>query len=140
MKKFLHNIAEWYKSMRERRRGTQSEIVWNDREVTVKWLTMESETRAVSFLWESISAVDTFKRDQLTVDCICLAFQTDDGWIEVNEDMKGWDCFLKEVELRLPGFPSREAWRGKVMLPPFKTNHANLWTRKTAEQAAEPDV
>jgi hypothetical protein len=139
MRKHLHNIVERYKSMREGRRGTQYEIVWNEREVAVKWLTMENETGSVSFLWDSVSAVDTFKRDQLTVDCICMAFQTDDGWIEVNEDMKDWDSFLKAVELRFPGFPPQKAWWGEVILPPFETKHSRLWTRKTAEQGAEAD-
>ena len=138
VKKYLHNAAERLKSMREGRRGTQYEIVWNERNIQVKWLTMENETGSISFLWDSVSAVDTFKRDLVYMDCICLAFQTDDGWIEVNEGMKGWgNKFLTAVESKLPGFPPQETWLDKVALPPFETNHSRLWNRKAAEQCAE---
>ena len=134
MKKFLHNVAERFKSMRQRRAGTEYEVVWDESDVRVQWLTMENETGSVSFPWESVSAVDTFKRDLLTVDCICLAFETPEGWIEVNEEMKGWGGFLEAVESSLRGFPSQEKWWRRVMIPAFETNHSRLWTKREGEQ------
>jgi hypothetical protein len=62
---------------------------------------MENSTGSVSFAWDTVAAVDTFKRDLFSVDCICLAFETTEGWIEVNEDMQGWGDFLAMVESSL---------------------------------------
>ncbi len=134
MKKFLHNVAERIKSMREGRRDTQYQILCDGSAVRVSWLTMENTQGSVSFSWDTVQAVDTFKRDLFSVDCICLAFETAEGWIEVNEDMKGWRDFLAVVESLLPGFPPLSSWYGKVMLPPFETNHARLWERKPGAQ------
>jgi hypothetical protein len=140
MKKFLHNVAARFKSMRERRSETQYEVEWNENNVNVKWLTLENETGSLSFSWDSVISVDTFKRDHFSVDCICLTFQTDDGWIEVNKDMKGWNNFLDAVQAKLLGFPLREMWYTKVMLPAFNTNHSRLWERRTTEQPAASDA
>ncbi len=130
MKKFLHNVAERIKSMRAGGRDTQYQIVCDGSGVCVSWLTMENTKGLVSFAWDTVNVVDTFKRDLFNVDCICLAFETAEGWIEANEDMQGWRDFLAMVESSLPGFPPLASWYGKVMLPPFETNHARLWERK----------
>ena len=62
------------------------EIEWDEDPVRVKWTNGRNETGSVSFPWSDVSTVDTFKRDYFTVDCICLAFETPDGWFEVNEE------------------------------------------------------
>ena len=129
MEKFLHNVAERIKSRREGRTSTEYRLSWDERNVNVEWLTLENETGSLTFSWDSVLAVDTFKRDFFTVDCICLAFETKDGWIEVNEDMKGWGDFLPAVASRLTGFPEQGKWWREVMLPPFATKHARLWTK-----------
>lgn len=133
----MHNVSERIKSMREGRHGTVYDLSWDQSCVEVRWLTMENETGSVAFAWESVSAVDTFKRDYFTVDCICLAFETPRGWIEVNEDMKGWGAFLDAVESSLPGFPQQERWWNKVMIPAFQTNHSRLWTKSEQKNMLE---
>jgi hypothetical protein len=134
MKKFLHDVVERIKSRREGRTRTQYKLVWDKKLVRVEWLTMENDTGSVSFSWDTVLAVDTFKRDFFMVDCICLAFETPDGWIEVNEDMEGWGEFLTAVESRLDGFPSQHGWLRKVMVPAFEANHARLWTKRRQNQ------
>jgi hypothetical protein len=129
MKKFLHDVAERIKSMREGRASTEYRISWDEKTVRVEWLTLENDTGSLSFSWDSVLAVDTFKRDFLTADCICLAFETNDGWIEVNEDMKGWSNFIPALESCLPGFPPQKIWLHDVALPAFATKHARLWTK-----------
>ena len=129
MKRFLHNVAERIRSISEGRRDTIYQLAWDQSGATVSWLTMENETGELSFTWNSVSAVDTFKRDLFTIDCICLAFETPSGWIEANEDMKGWSDFLAVVESSLPGFPDQQKWWNKVMIPAFQMNHARLWTK-----------
>jgi hypothetical protein len=110
MKKFLHNFVARFKSMREGRTETQYEVVWNENKVHVQWLTLENEIGSLSFSWDSVLSVDTFKRDHFSADSICLALQTADGWIEVNEDMKGWNNFVEAVQTNLERFPSRDSW------------------------------
>jgi hypothetical protein len=129
MKKFLHNVAERIKSMHQGRTETLYEIAWGEEAVKVKWLTMENVAGCVSFSWQEVLAVDTFKRDYFTVDCTCLAFQIPEGWIEVHEEMKGWADFLAAIESHLSGFPPKENWLRKVMIPAFEMNHARLWTK-----------
>lgn len=135
MKKFLYDAAERLRSKRDGRTETQYEIVWNESDVRVEWVTMENETGLVSFRWDTVSAVDTFKRDLFNVDCICLAFETPDGWIEVNDDMRGWGEFLIAVEAALHGFPPQAKWWQKVMIPAFATNHQRLWTEGERSRA-----
>jgi hypothetical protein len=129
MKGFLHNVVERIKSRREGRTATEYRIIWNEENVRVEWLTLENDTGSLSFSWDSVLAVDTFKRDFFSVDCVCLAFETPDGWIEVNEEMQGWGDFLTAVESHLAGFPPQKNWWHDVVLPPFATNHARLWTK-----------
>jgi hypothetical protein len=131
MWKFLHNAAERIRSRRQGRTGTGWQIVWNDAAVQVKWLTLENDAGSVSFSWDSVLAVDTFKRDLFAVDCFYLAFQLPGGWMEVNEEMKGWADFLTTVGSRLPGFPPLESWLWKVSDPAFKSNRTRLWTKET---------
>jgi hypothetical protein len=140
MKKFLHNVAARFKSMREGRTETQYEVVWNENDVQVKWLTLENDTGSISFEWDSVLSVDTFKRDHFSVDYICLAFETADRRIEVNEDMKGWNNFLDAVQTNLAGFPPQEMWLNRVMFPAFETNHTKLWEQRTAEHACARDA
>jgi hypothetical protein len=134
MKAFLHDVAERIKNMRRGRTSTEYEIVWDPKGVRVQWLTVESKQGSVWFLWNSVSAIETFKRDFFSIDCICLAFETSEGWIEINEDMKGWHEFLRVVENRYAGFPELPSWYRKVMLPPFKANHTRLWGAPSATQ------
>jgi len=127
MRKILHNVVEGIRSRRQGRTTTEYEILWDNDTVLVNWLTLENETGSVSFLWDSILVVETFKRDQFMVDCICLAFEIQEGWIEVHENMKGWANFLEALEQRLSGFPKKENWMRKVAFPPFVTNQTRLW-------------
>jgi len=137
MKTFLHNVAERFKSMRDGRRETVYEVSWDQFGAEVRWLTATNEIGAVTFPWNSVSVVDTFKRDCFIFDCICLSFETPDGWVEVNEDMKGWGEFLDAVELSLSGFPPQKDWWSKVVIPAFETNHLRLWTRDALRKETE---
>ncbi|HTJ00630.1 MAG TPA: hypothetical protein VL527_17240 [Dongiaceae bacterium] len=129
MKKFLHNVVERIKSRREGRSTTEYQITWDEKNVRVDWLTLENNPGSMTFSWDSVLAVDTFKRDLFAVDCICLALETPAGWCEVNEEMKGWDDFVTALGSHLSGFPPRKKWWGEVLQPPFAAKHARLWNR-----------
>lgn len=79
--------------------------------------------------WDTVLAVEVYKIDLVTTDCICLAYQTSDGWREINETSDDWEESLDAFESNLPGFPLREKWLHKVTFPAFEPNHKRLWTR-----------
>ena len=133
IKKFLRNTRERIKSRLQGRTDTVYHIATDANGCRIIWLTMGNETGEVSFRWDAVTMVRTFKRDQLAVDCICMAFETPDGWIEVNEDMKSFGPFLEAVERCLPGFPPQEQWWHQVMLPAFALNEKDLWKRNKSE-------
>ena len=115
--------------MREGRTATEFEIVVDHENLTVHWRTIENKEGWDSFQWRSVLMVEAFKRDLWTVDCICLAFQTPEGWHEVNEGMKGWNELLMSIEKMLNGFPKFEEWFISTGFPPFATNRMTLWRR-----------
>jgi hypothetical protein len=63
-----------------------------------------------------------------------LALETPKGWLEVNEEMKGWVQLIQQLPLHLPGFPDTEDWIPAVTLPAFATNEKTLWHREIREQ------
>jgi len=115
--------------MRERRSPTRHEISWDQDNIRVERPAAKGERDSVSFSWDSILAVEAFKRDTFTVDCICLALETPTGWIEINEEMNGCGGFLGALESSIPGFPRRDKWWHEVAFPAFEENHMRLWTR-----------
>ena len=137
MKRFWNNVRERIKSRWQGRTGTVYQVATDETGCRVKWLTMENETGEDSFRWEVVISVKTFKRDQFNVDCICLAFETPEGWFEVNEDMKPFGPFLEAVERHLPGFPPQKEWWMQVMKPAFAPNERELWKKdKTMQNKA----
>ncbi|MBM3860037.1 MAG: hypothetical protein FJ395_10345 [Verrucomicrobia bacterium] len=130
MNAFLHNIRERIKSRLEGRTRTVYEVSTDDTGVRIKWLTIENTTGEAGFRWDAVTTVRAFKRDYFPVDCICLAFETPNGWFEVNEDMKPFGPFLDAVERYLPGFPPQKDWWRQVMHPAFAPNERELWKRE----------
>lgn len=94
------------------------------------WSIMKSEKLLVNVRWSDVLSVTAFKHDLLTYDNICLAFETADGWVEVHEEMQGYDELIEAAERHLPSFPVRLEWYGDVMLPPFETCERVLWVRE----------
>jgi hypothetical protein len=79
--------------------------------------------------WSAIERVTAFKRDFLTVDCICLAFEcTDERTTEINEEIDGWQEFQTALPTHLPGF--KENWFSEVAFPAFATNLTELYRRQ----------
>jgi hypothetical protein len=64
-----------------------------------------------------VTKVTGFKRDLVTIDCICFALETQDGgYIEVNEDDPCWPQLVSELET-WPGF--LQTWHAEVAHPPL---------------------
>lgn len=70
-------------------------------------LTINSD---LSLPWPDVKGAVAFKRDCLFLDQICLAFSTNEGAVEINEEMEGWDALLSALPSLLAGFPPLEEW------------------------------
>jgi hypothetical protein len=81
-------------------------------------------------LWDQISAIYGFKRDLGTTDIVCLSIEYETPvkfFIEINEEITGYDCFLKEIEER--SLVSIDYWN-QLVLPPFATNYQVIYEKK----------
>lgn len=87
-------------------------------------LTHRFQKKTTRLRWDDIERIHTYKRDLLTIDCVYLAFTTEDGIIEIAEDAKGYSDVLKKLENHL-GITSE--WMLAVMAPPFETNLMQIY-------------
>jgi hypothetical protein len=81
----------------------------------------------ISFRWQDVGEIVTFKRDFFTWDDIRLAFHITDGWVEMSEQWDRWTDVCMEMARRFPTIPER--WYFEVMLPPFETCYRTLYRR-----------
>jgi hypothetical protein len=71
--------------------------------------------------WKSIRKLTAFKRDLLTTDCVCLAFELNtDTFLELNEEMRGWIELCEALPSFLPGTPPWEKWFMEITTPAFE--------------------
>lgn len=79
--------------------------------------------------WDEVREIVTFKRDQITTECVCLAFRTSDQdvYFEVNDEIDGFVLLTDEMIKRFPSV--NPDWFASVTQPPFATN----WTRLHGE-------
>jgi len=88
--------------------------------------------------WSDILRVVAFKRDWLTVDCICLAIATTDGTtIEVNEEMEGWEALTESLPKHLPGSKLWSECFSQVAFPAFATNETVMFERKFSPEVSK---
>ena len=99
---------------------------------------LKDTQRHIALRWADVRTIQTYKRDLLTVDSICIAFEVaDDEWIEIRDDMAGFDDVTLQMEELFSGVP--EDWYSVVVLPPFATNERTLW-RRDGSQNADTDA
>ena len=88
--------------------------------------------------WSDIVRVVAFKRDLLTVDCICLAIATTDGTTtEVNEEMEGWEAFTGGLPKHLPGSKDWTECFSEVAFPAFATNETVIFERNSSPEMSK---
>jgi hypothetical protein len=73
--------------------------------------------------WSEIFRVTAFKRDEITSDLLCLAFEAcslpSGMHVEINEEVPGFDAVVLSMMKHLPIDPQ---WRHSVLLPAFARN------------------
>jgi len=94
--------------------------------------TMKKSDPVGKLAWSAVHRVMAFKRDYLTVDCICLVFAaTEEQLLEIDEEMGGWDEFTQELPKHLPGSIPWAEWFMAVAFPAFATNATEIYSRKS---------
>lgn len=79
--------------------------------------------------WGEVVSVFAFKRDVFAYDLICFVFKTGERFVELREDMEGWDALIDALPAYLSGAPGEADWWNKIVQPPFATNWTTLYTR-----------
>lgn len=88
------------------------------------------QDKTVTFKWPEVTQVAVFKRDQFTVDCICMAFELNyKESLEVNENMEGWNTLVKAVPIYLSGALTEAEWWDKVVWPTFELCFTTIYSR-----------
>lgn len=81
--------------------------------------------------WTEVSRGVAFKRDQGTVDCICLFVARRDGTgVELDEEMAGWPSLIDALPQFLPGCAGWSHWFHPVSFPPFATCETEIFVRQ----------
>jgi hypothetical protein len=98
-------------------------------------LQVASETAAgrrayVSVSWQEITTATAYKRDLVTTDLLCLAFQTGNGkTLEIHEEMSSWTELMAELPSYLPGCMTEAEILARVLKPAFATNATRVFVR-----------
>jgi hypothetical protein len=82
------------------------------------------------FRWNELQRIIAFKRDLLTTDLICIAFELTDRAVEVDEKMEGYNSTLEGMTAHFPRL--NHQWLSSVAFPPFATNLTTIWQGPTA--------
>jgi hypothetical protein len=81
------------------------------------------------FAWADVTRIETYKRDLLTVDTICLDFCVGGRQLTypTHDDMSGFDDLCGRLRDRFPRIA--EDWLREVAFPAFETNHRVLYEK-----------
>lgn len=86
--------------------------------------------KPLTMAWAEVVRARAFKRDLLTVDCICLLLERADGTgVELNEEMARWESFVEALPKHLPGCRAWSEWFLAVAFPAFETNETQVYER-----------
>ena len=76
--------------------------------------------------WNEVKEIRVFKRDLLTYDCICIAFDLkNDTTFEIDEEIEGYQETFKVLLETFKGI--KEDWFFDVAFPAFETNMKTIW-------------
>ena len=89
---------------------------------------LKDESSEISIRVSEIKSIKVFKRDLITEDLICMEFTTENSIYEFNEEMKGWDDFLKLLPEVLTNCELVENWFPKVTQTPFETGEIEIFS------------
>ena len=93
---------------------------------------LKRDNEVWAFRWEDVTRVETYKRDLLSVDMVCLDFSVEaqQSVYPTHDEMDGFDILCRELARYFPSVP--EDWWSGVAFPAFATNHRVLYQKPTA--------
>lgn len=101
---------------------------------------VQPEANPSSMKWSEVVKVTAFKRDLFAVDLICVFLSTaDSSGIEVDEDMGGWDEFVKGLPNNLAGCKAWEQWFTEVAFPAFDPKMTEIFNRHSTTNLSDLD-
>ena len=91
------------------------------------------ESRYAFVKWTEVRNVQVFKRDQFSVDLVCLQIVcgTKEEPVELDENDILWDRVVADLPSLLPGCQRKEEWWPEVLMPPFGTSMKTIYGRCT---------
>jgi len=95
--------------------------------LTDKSFTIKLDDRLLEIDWDSISQIDVFKVDQITIDCIVMELTYNDRILRITEEEPGWNEFTDGLEKIFPAIP--KDWWQNVAHPAFATNFATIYKK-----------
>jgi|GEM_PF-2430653 len=99
-------------------------------EPTEQFLSITQRGDCIEVSWQSIVRLLAFKRDLLTTDLICMAIETEDGaYVEINEEMIGWQRTMTHLSEHLPAAIPWADWWPATAFPAFATNPTVVYNR-----------
>ena len=70
----------------------------------------------VRLAWKEVRRLDVYKRDIYTGDLLCLAILVaENGVVEINEEMRGWNGVGDAIERYLPGSLPYAEWAFQII-------------------------
>lgn len=128
-----HRLKDWISGYRERRAERLSRLGWSFEECRRISITagpdgieihnvssLEIHNTPLSIGWADFDQIYVFKRDHMTVDDICMAFDRDGRTVlEINEEMIGWRRLVAALPEHLEGVMKTDEWFAKVVRPAF---------------------
>jgi hypothetical protein len=77
--------------------------------------------------WSEIEKTEAYKEDLMTTDMVCLDIVLTESVISINEEVNGYEYFIKELEKQFQSI--EKGWEWKLIQPPFAKNHMLLFTK-----------
>lgn len=106
--------------------GTRSHLMID---VTAHGFTLSGAGEAWEVAWAQVREVVAFKGDRFIVDDVCLSILVGERWLEVHEEMQGWDELVAGLDSRIMGMTPSSEWRPRVVHPPFSRNEEVIFRR-----------
>ena len=105
-----------------KRRTAQCRVSSSEQGVTF----LKGNVESGGFTWLKVKRIVTYKDDLMTVDLICLEFETQDGLIYLaHDEAPGFDQLCANMGKKFAGIDSD--WLLNVMHPAFAKNYTVLY-------------
>lgn len=136
MKQIFSRAAGWFGKWR-RSQVQDQPIIGASR--TGLWVVNPSESPKGQITlapWKSIVSVVAFSRNEGAESQVCVKVTTDQGSLNLNEDMENWAEALAAMELRLSDFPRTSLWLMDVAYPGTDSGETHLWHKPEARRSS----